>query len=327
MSTRGDRDGGRVGDPVGASASGTVFEFGTFSFATETGELARAGRRRRLEPQPARVLRLLLERAGELVTRDELRDLVWGQETHVDFERGIAYCIRQVRAALDDTGDNPRFVETLPRRGYRFIAPLTRADQAQGSAQPGAAGPSPAAKSAARGGRTWLRYGLAVVAVLAIGGALGVAISRTSGWRSESPLPVVAVARFDNETEASEHDARVNAATDAVVDRLTALGRDHLGVIGNAATLRSPREERDPAAIQRETGADHLVLGQLQPDDAGLRLVLHLIRLDDGTHLWATRIVRPAEDLAGLESEAADQVTAAVRSHLLELAAVPRTSP
>src|SRR5688572_17483385 len=103
--------------------------FGQFAFAPDTGDLTRNGIPVRLQPQPARVLALLVARAGEVVSRDELRQQIWGSGTFVDFERGLNFCIAQIRSALDDSADSPRFVETLPKRGYRFIAPVTPAAQ------------------------------------------------------------------------------------------------------------------------------------------------------------------------------------------------------
>jgi DNA-binding winged helix-turn-helix (wHTH) protein len=96
--------------------------FGVFEFDPETGELRKQGRRVHLAAQPARALALLLARAGEVVTRDELRAHVWGDGTFVEFDRGLNFCISEIRAALNDEARGPRFVETLPRRGYRFIA-------------------------------------------------------------------------------------------------------------------------------------------------------------------------------------------------------------
>ena len=99
--------------------------FGLFEFDPASGVLTREGTPIRLQPQPARVLALLVEHAGELVTRDDLRAAVWGDATFVDFERGLNFCIAQVRGALGDSAESPRFVETIPRRGYRFIAPVS----------------------------------------------------------------------------------------------------------------------------------------------------------------------------------------------------------
>ena len=102
--------------------------FGLFEFDFRTSELRREGEIVKLSPQPARVLALLLEKPGEIVLRDELRTHLWGDETFVDFERGLNFCILQVRTALGDSSENPRFVQTVPRKGYRFIAPVHRSD-------------------------------------------------------------------------------------------------------------------------------------------------------------------------------------------------------
>ena len=100
-------------------------QFGQFTFDSDAGTLTRNGIPVRLQPQPARVLALLVARAGEVVSRDELRQQIWGTDTFVDFERGLNFCIAQIRSALGDSADSPRFIETLPKRGYRFIAPVT----------------------------------------------------------------------------------------------------------------------------------------------------------------------------------------------------------
>ena len=101
-----------------------IYRFGLFEFDPAAGELRKQGRVVRIEPQPARALALLLAHPGAVISREQLRAHVWEAGTHVDFDRGLAYCVGQVRTALGDSADNPRFVETLPRRGYRFIAPV-----------------------------------------------------------------------------------------------------------------------------------------------------------------------------------------------------------
>ena len=98
--------------------------FGPFRLDLNSHELHRSGIAVRLQPQPARLLALLVERAGELVTRDEIRRTVWGADTFVDFDQSVNFCIRQIRTALHDSADKPCYLETLPRRGYRFIAPV-----------------------------------------------------------------------------------------------------------------------------------------------------------------------------------------------------------
>src|SRR3954451_13825316 len=106
-----------------------TYRFGIFAFDDRAAVLTRSDRPVPLEPQPARALALLLSRAGAVVTREELRVHLWGQDTHVDFDRGLAYCIGQLRTALGDSADKPRFVQTLPRRGFTFIAPTTTVEQ------------------------------------------------------------------------------------------------------------------------------------------------------------------------------------------------------
>ena len=105
------------------NASG-VFRFGVFEVDLHTGELRRQGLRIRLPSQSFHVLRLLLERPGEMVSRQQLREELWLAETFVDFNHGVNAAVNRLREALGDSADSPRFVETLPRRGYRFIAPV-----------------------------------------------------------------------------------------------------------------------------------------------------------------------------------------------------------
>src|SRR5580765_5574899 len=100
--------------------------FGDFELDAESGTLLRQGRRVRLQPQPLRVLALLVERAGEVVSRDDIRRAIWDQATFVEFDQGLNYCIRQIRQALNDDAGTPAFVETLKKRGYIFIAPVER---------------------------------------------------------------------------------------------------------------------------------------------------------------------------------------------------------
>jgi len=105
-----------------------VFRFSVFELDQATGELTRQGRRVHLAAQPAKALSILIERAGTVVTRDDLRRELWGEHTFVDFDRGLNFCVASVRRALGDEARRPRFVETLPKRGYRFIAEVRRID-------------------------------------------------------------------------------------------------------------------------------------------------------------------------------------------------------
>ena len=106
------------------STESRIVRFGLFEVDLQQGELRRSGLRQKLGPQPFQVLQILLERKGEIVTRDELRERLWPADTFVDYELALKKCVNRIREALGDSADNPRFIETVPRRGYRFIAPV-----------------------------------------------------------------------------------------------------------------------------------------------------------------------------------------------------------
>jgi DNA-binding winged helix-turn-helix (wHTH) protein len=175
--------------------------FADFDLDLRTGELTRGGVPVALERQPAIALGLLVTRAGRLVTRDELRQAIWGADTHVDFDRGLNYCVRQVRLALGDGSKMPRFVETIPRQGYRFIAPV---DDRQ-AAPPAAPPPVRAAP--------WRRVAL-IAAAASVGLILGAATSTApevepAGRDGRHHRAAVALAR-------SVHAAVFGAAPDRV---------------------------------------------------------------------------------------------------------------
>ena len=180
------------------------FRFGIFEFDPHGHVLFRRGSTVALEPQPARVLALLLERAGEVVSRDDVRARVWGADTHVDFDRGLAYCVSQLRAALGDSAENPRFIETLPRRGFRFIAPVTVDATREDETSPVSQTPQVLA-------RVWARWVLWAATLAALGAA---------AWWARQPTAdrvVVAVSVFDNESGDPRHDASMSVLADAVV--------------------------------------------------------------------------------------------------------------
>src|SRR5690348_12611386 len=110
--------------------SSGILRFATFEVDLRAGELRKQGKRIKVQEQPFHVLTILLQRPGEVVTREELRNQNWPPDTFVDFDNSLNTAINKLREALGDSADNPRFIETLPRRGYRFIAPVSRAQTA-----------------------------------------------------------------------------------------------------------------------------------------------------------------------------------------------------
>ena len=125
-----------------ASPAGRVIRFGVFEADLASGELRKSGRRIRLQEQPFQMLALLLERPGDLITREELRQKLWAADTFVDFDHGLNTAINKVREALGDSAASPRFVETVARRGYRFLAPVQPAETPAEASVPAPSQPS-----------------------------------------------------------------------------------------------------------------------------------------------------------------------------------------
>ena len=296
---------------------GGLLRFGDFTFDPATGELERNGERVRLEPQPAKALALLAERSGRLVTHEELRRHLWGEETFVDFERGLRTSISQVRGALGDAAETPLFIETLPRRGYRFLLPV---EGAAPDVPAEVGGPAEGGPRAGRPAPRLRRFLLPAALALAVaGGLLAFTVGVVKGRRAgPGPAPALrlAVVPFDNETGSPDHDAVARGLSDAAVARLTAIDPARLAVVGNAALLFQPREDRDLEEISRRLDVQYLVLGQLQEDGGRVRVVVHLLRASDQAHLWATRIEKEALDALALEREVAEEAAAAVVAHL-----------
>ena len=280
-----------------------LYQFGIFEFDTDTGELRKNGRLVSLEPQPAKALALLVSNAGEIVSRDELRDAVWGAETHVDFDRGIAYCLSQIRSALGDSADNPRFVQTVPKRGFKFIAPVA----------PLAADASLAPVPPATTFNNWVTIPLTIAMLAAV---VAMVVAMISSPPTQDRV-VIAVSVFDNETGVADYDRPVAGLSDLVVERLTKLDPERLAVIGNAAVLRQPRNIRNLKAIAAGLEADYILLGQLQRGESGLRFITHVIRLRDEAHLKANRLAVTDEQLGGLEASVVAEFERAVREHVL----------
>lgn len=269
------------------------FRFGLFEFDPATGELRREGALVRLQAQPAQVLRALLEHAERIVSREELRDAVWHNDTFVDFERGLNFCVAQIRAALNDNAVEPRFIRTIPKRGYQFIAPVSRSEEVVERSVIPTTPP-----------RRWRFIALSAA------GCLLVLVAAAGYWlkvRAES-APIVAVVRFDNETGNPDMSRFGDAIADNLVVELTTRADRHYRVVGNAHILRLPRDQRDLSAIASTLGASYVILGQVQSAGTQTRVLAHLIHLPDQTHVWVARIEHDVEDPLNLEAQIAQTI-------------------
>jgi len=241
----------------------------------------------------------LLERAGEVVSREDLRRAVWRHNTFVDFERGLNFCIAQIRTALDDDASAPRFIRTIPKKGYQFIAPVVKL----GAPAEPVAIPSNASAGA-----------LGSFAVRRIATALGlflVVFAAGYWFHARSTMlrtPIVAVARFDNETGNAQMNGFSDGLTDTVIADLTGAGDGHYRVIGNARILRLPRDQRDLTELSSSLGATYVVLGQIQLSGSQTRILAHLIHLPEQTHVWVARLDRAIDDPLAVQSEVAQTI-------------------
>jgi DNA-binding winged helix-turn-helix (wHTH) protein/TolB-like protein len=270
--------------------------FGPFRVDTRAGELRHDGTIVPLQDLPFRLLTALLERPGEVVTRVELTGRLWGAETFVDSTAGLNTAVAKLREALGDQAEQPIYIETIPKRGYRFIGTVEadlHVDPVRSSTQP---------RSSMTQGIVWAAAWLAIVAVVATG------VLRLRASRAQTRIAVVL---FDNETGRPEVSRLSQSLTDATVFALTADPR--LAVIGNAAVLRTERPFRDIALVRDTVQADFIVIGQVQTVDDRILVRSHLIRAADEAHVWVNA-ARLTSDEATLLSDVSSTIATAVSS-------------
>ena len=264
-----------------------------------TGALWRNGERIRIQDLPFRLLTALLERPGELVTRAELVQRLWGGETFVDFDAGLNTAVAKLREALGDSAEAPRLVETVPKRGYRLLAAVLPAESPAEAeiSQSAAPVPNPVRVS---------RRSVIAASVVLVAAALAVAY----WWWGTAPPTRVAVVLFDNETDRQDFDRLAQMLTDSVVLKLGSQSR--LAVIGNAPILRTDRPFRDLKAIRSEVAADLIVIGQVQRKAEGYRVMTHLIRAADEAHIWVKETLFATGVEPALEQEVVESLALAI---------------
>ena len=281
---------------------GSIVRFGEFEFDLDRKELRRKGAEVRLQSQPGLVLAALLQRAGEVVSREELQSAIWGGDTFVDFERGLNFCMSQIRAALGDDAARALYIRTVPRKGYQFIAPVQR---------PPAASATPPPPPAGRARRRIILWSLAAVLILSAA-AIATVVRLQAGHSVQQGAgrasPILAVVRFDNDTKDADLQRFADALTDDLVVQLISDSRGGYRVVGNAPLVRVPRDERDLQAIRVSLGASYAVIGQVQGSGPKVVILAHLIRLSDLTHVWVVRTEGDLSDPLRLESRAAAEI-------------------
>jgi TolB-like protein/DNA-binding winged helix-turn-helix (wHTH) protein len=257
----------------------------------------------RLQQQPAKVLALLLLRAGELVTRDEIRSAVWGQDTYVNFDQGLNFCIKEIRAALGDDADEPRFVETLPRRGYRFVAPVEAVtDRPRPLLEPADAPRAPLPRPKRLAALAWLLLPAAAVVALLLWP------SRPRRAASPSGRVTIAVLPFENLSGEPAQDSLAEGLTEELIAEFGRLAPRRLGVIARATAMQYKGRAQAVERIGRELGVDYVVEGGVRRGGERVRITVSLIKVGDRTQLFSEAYEREAKDLLALQREVAQQL-------------------
>jgi len=313
-----------------AAKPGEVLSFADYEFGPNR-ILSRRGVRLRLKHQSAQILSLLLERAGEVVTREEIRERLWGPDTFVDFEQGINNCIREVRSNLHDRVDQPRYIETVAKLGYRFLVPVTRRlaavrqiaedlTEARPAATPPAAPNStagspgvetPPASSPVFSRKIITRRLLSLTAIVLI--ILGAGSSTFLRLRHplhavEAGRPSIAVLPFANSTGVPENLYLSEGVTESVIDDMGRLGASDLTVIARTSSNAYTGSAKPVDQIGRELGVDYIVQGQVQSEGNHLLLTASLIRTQDARSLWSYKSERATQDIIGADLEIAQEV-------------------
>jgi TolB-like protein/DNA-binding winged helix-turn-helix (wHTH) protein/Tfp pilus assembly protein PilF len=272
-----------------------IVHFGVFQLDLKARELHKAGVRVKLQEQPFRVLALLVDRAGQVVTREELQQKVWPSDVYVGFDQGLNNAIKKVRDALGDSADSPRFIETVERHGYRFIAPV--------SAAPGRIS-EPQLYFGLRTHRMTVLIGLATATLIA---ALSYWAWYASTARDGTPSEkvILAVLPFDNLSRDPDQEFFSDGLTEEMIAQLGKLNPERLIVIARGSVAKYKGSNLAADQIGRELHADYLVQGSVRRASDHVRITVQLIQVRDQTDLWTESYDRELKDILSLQESAA----------------------
>lgn len=311
-----------------------ALRFGPFELNLATAELRKNEIKVKLRPQSAKVLMLLARQPGEAVTREQLRDEVWGSGFFVDFEHALNVCIRQIRAALNDDADKPRYIETIPRLGYRFIArveeiapdshPISESATAMNAASAEANREMlPPQIAGSRLRPRWLVRGLVLALVAAV--VLTIAIRlrllrKTQPSRIES-LAVLPLANFSGD---AQEEYFVDGMTDALITDLAKISS--LRVISRTSVMRYKREMPPLRQVGKDLNVDVVVEGSVVRSGERVRITAQLIDVSTDRHLWAENYESDIHDVLRLQDDVARAIANQVQAKLTTQERVRLTS-
>jgi TolB-like protein/DNA-binding winged helix-turn-helix (wHTH) protein/Tfp pilus assembly protein PilF len=278
-----------------------IVRFGVFQLDLKARELHKAGIKVKLQDQPFRVLALLIDRAGQVVTREELQQKVWPTDVYVAFDQGLNNAIKKVRDALGDSAESPRFIETVARHGYRFVAPL--------SPVPG----SPSKPPFRFGFRSLRNPWIAVMAAFFFA-ALAYWAWQGAAMRARTPSEkvILAVLPFDNLSHDADQEYFSDGLTEEMITQLGKLNPERLTVIARGSVAKYKDSRLAVNEIGRELHADYLVQGSVRRASDRVRISVQLIQVRDQTDLWAESYDRELKDILALQ----DSVTRTIANQI-----------
>jgi TolB-like protein/DNA-binding winged helix-turn-helix (wHTH) protein len=308
----------------------TILRFGVFEADVQTGELTKHGKRIRLQEQPFQLLVMLLEKPGEVVTREELRSRLWPR-TIVDFDHGLNKAISKIREVLGDSSEHPRFVETVARRGYRFLADVAVIPDERaytGAREPASAAPPIASLSLESARDTGGQYNL-VWKLFGLG--LAVAIAAAAVWALYHRAPLtpefrsLAVLPLENLSGDPSQDYFADGMTDELITRLAQIST--LRVISRTSTMTYKNVHKPLAEIASELNVDAVVEGSVSRSADRVRVTAQLIDTRNDKHVWAESYDEDIRDSLVLQSRITRAIAEQIRATLnpQELATVDKS--
>jgi TolB-like protein/DNA-binding winged helix-turn-helix (wHTH) protein/Flp pilus assembly protein TadD len=292
---------------VASPTKPNIVSFGAYEFNPYSRELRREGMRIRLEGQPLAILEVLLERPGELVTREELQKRLWPEDTFVDFEHSLNAAVKRLRAGLNDSADQPRYVETLARRGYRFVAPVGGSVADRESEKAVVVPPEPQAQAAVGSGRRLLW--LVVVAAVCV---LGLAGWGWRLWRNRQATPALPPVRslvvlpLQNLSGDPTQEYLADGMTEELIGRLANI--HGLRVISRTSAMHFKNTQLSVPEIAKTLGVDAIVEGSVIREGNQVRVHAQLIRGTSDEHIWAGEYQREYGSLLALQDEVARSI-------------------
>ena len=287
------------------------YEFDQFRWTPELYELTRAGRPVRLEKMPFDLLVLLVERRSNLVSREEITSALWGNGGFQDVDQSLNTAIRKVRLALRDNAGEPRFIQTVVGRGYRFVPEVSVKERPTSSEAPLAAPALPASKP---GSSRFRRLVLLALCSALVG----------AGWmlvRSPRDPALIAVLPFEDLNGSPEQTYFSRGLTEEVITQLGRVAPPGYGVIAGPSVWRYRGTQPAPQKVAAELGAGYILTGTMEHDASRVRISARLIRARDGLQLWAESFDEPSDAALPLQADVAASVARAMRSRLAPAAA------